>query len=138
MNFVRLLIASIAATVVYFVLGGIVFTLTPLGNEFVKYPNLYRPMESMQAHMPIGLVTTFVAILTTAILFAMTSRSGPAAGIRFGLLVGIFVVCGFVFHNYVNLNIGLRLTLLQGIAFLIEWTTVGLIIGLIYKPSAHS
>ena len=35
----------------------------------------------------------------------------------------------------VNLNIGLTLTLQQAAAYFIEWTAVGLVIGLIYKPS---
>lgn len=134
MNYARLAITSIAATVVYFVLGGVVFTLTPLANEFRQYPALYRSMEAMQAHMLVGFLSTFVAILVLVVLFAMTSRSGASAGVRFGLMIGVFVVSGFVFHNYVNLNIGLRLTLLQGVAFLLEWTIVGLVIGLIYKP----
>jgi len=51
------------------------------------------------------------------------------------MLVGIFAVCGFVFHNYVNLNIGPRLTLLQAVAFFIQWTLIGLVIGLIHKPT---
>ena len=40
----------------------------------------------------------------------------------------------FVLHNYVNLNIGLTLTLQQAAAYFIEWTVVGLLIGVIYKP----
>jgi hypothetical protein len=34
----------------------------------------------------------------------------------------------------VNLNIGLALTAGQAIAYLIEWTIVGAVIGLIYRP----
>ena len=134
MNYARLAVTSIAATVVYFVLGGLVFALTPLADEFRQYPALYRSMEAMQAHMTVGLISNLVAIFVAVVLFAMTSQRGALAGMRFGLLVGLFVVCGFVFHNYVNLNIGLRLTLLQGLSFLVEWTIVGLVIGLIYSP----
>jgi hypothetical protein len=39
-----------------------------------------------------------------------------------------------VIHNYVNLNIGLKLTLQQGIAYSVEWLVVGIVIGLIYRP----
>ena len=133
MNYTRLVITSIAATVVYFILGGLVFALTPLRNEFRAYPALYRPIETMQPLMPLGLLSMFVGIVVLVILFAMTPHRGAQAGIRFGGLAGIFVVCEFVIHNYVNLNIGLRLTLLQAIAFLFQWTIVGLVIGLLYK-----
>jgi uncharacterized membrane protein len=62
--------------------------------------------------------------------------SGMTEGARFGLLIGIFVVCAFVLHNYVNLNIGLKLTLMQAVTYFVQWTIVGIIIGLIYKPLA--
>jgi len=133
MKYTRLVITSIAATVVYFVLGGLVFALTPLRNEFRAYPALYRPMEAMQPLMPLGLFSMFVGIVVLVGLFAMTPQRGALAGIRFGCLAGIFVVCEFVIHNYVNLNIGFRLTLLQAVAFFFQWTIVGLVIGLLYK-----
>jgi hypothetical protein len=41
----------------------------------------------------------------------------------------------FAIHNYVNLNIGLKLTVYQSIAYFIQWVIVGAAIGLIYKPS---
>ena len=137
MNYVRLAIASLAGTAVYFLFGGIVFTMTPLRTEFEQYPALYRPMSAMKPLLPIGMVAMFVGILVVVTLFAMTSQRGALAGTQFGALVGVFAICGFVLHNYVNLNIGLRLTLLQAIAYFIEWIVVGLVIGLIYKPSTR-
>ena len=79
-----------------------------------------------------------MAILVAAIIFAMMHQggSGTADGARFGALIGIFVVCGFVLHNYVNLNIGLKLALGQAVAYFVQWTIVGVVIGLIYKPLA--
>jgi hypothetical protein len=62
--------------------------------------------------------------------------SGLAEGARFGALIGVFSVCSFVVHNYVNLNIGLTLTVQQAIAYFIEWTVAGIMIGLIYRPLA--
>jgi hypothetical protein len=41
-----------------------------------------------------------------------------------------------VLHNYVNLNIGLKLALMQAAAYFLQWTIVGIVIGLIYKPLA--
>jgi hypothetical protein len=59
--------------------------------------------------------------------------SGAAAGGRFGALIGVFSVCAFVVHNYVNLNIGLTLTLPQAAAYFVEWVVAGTMIGLIYR-----
>jgi hypothetical protein len=66
----------------------------------------------------------------------MTLRGSSTAldGVRFGALIGVFAVCSFVIHNHVNLNIGLRLTLGQAVAYFLEWTFVGAVIGLIYRP----
>lgn len=80
----------------------------------------------------------FLAILALAVIYAMLYRggSGLAAGALFGALIGVFFLGTFVVHNYVNLNIGLKLTLQQGAAYFIEWTVTGMVIGLIYRPLA--
>jgi hypothetical protein len=92
----------------------------------------------MMTVMPIGLAATFMAILVAAIIFAMIYRggSGTMEGARFGVLIGIFVVCAFVLHNYVNLNIGLKLALGQAVVYFLQWTLIGIVIGLVYKPLA--
>jgi hypothetical protein len=38
----------------------------------------------------------------------------------------------------VKLNIGLKLTLGQAVAYFVEWTVVGIVIGLIYKPARNT
>ena len=139
MNYSRLALAALGGTVAYFAFGFLVFWLVPaLINESRKYPDVFRPKEEMKTVMPIGLVATFLAILVAAIIFAMIhpGGSGTMEGARFGVLIGIFVVCAFVLHNYVNLNIGLKLALGQAVAYFVQWTIVGIVIGLIYKPLA--
>ena len=139
MNYSRLALAALGGTVASFAFGFLVLWLVPaLINEAHKYPAVFRPKEKMMAVMPIGLVANFLAILVAAIIFAMIhpGGSGITEGARFGVLIGIFVVCAFVLHNYVNLNIGLKLALGQAVAYFVQWTIVGIIIGLIYKPLA--
>ena len=138
MNYSRLALAALGGTIASFVVGFLVLWLVPaLFEEGHKYPAVFRPKEEMMSVMPIGLVATFVSILVVAIIFAMIHHggSGVAEGARFGVLIGIFVVCAFVLHNYVNLNIGLRLALGQAAAYFVQWTVVGIVIGLIYKKS---
>ncbi|HYL76480.1 MAG TPA: hypothetical protein VEU96_19865 [Bryobacteraceae bacterium] len=139
MNISRLALASLGATVVYFILGGLFFALSPLRNEFSKFPAVYRSPESMKGVFPAGIAAMFVSIVVLAVIYAMLYKggSGVAEGARFGALIGIFAVCAFVLHNYVNLNIGLKLTIGQAIAYFSEWTIVGLVIGLIYRPAAQ-
>jgi hypothetical protein len=139
MNYSRLALAALGATVASFVVGFLVFWLAPaLINEGHKYPAVFRPKEEMMTVMPIGIVATFIAILVVAVIFAMTYQggSGITGGARLGVLISIFVVCAFVLHNYVNLNIGLKLALGQAAAYFVQWTIIGIVIGLIYKPLA--
>ena len=139
MNYSRLAPAALGATVASFAFGFLVLWLVPaLLEEGHKYPAVFRPKEEMMTVMPIGLVATFIAILVVAIIFAMIHQggSGIAEGARFGALLGTFVVCAFVLHNYVNFNIGLKLALGQAAAYFVQWTIVGIVIGLIYKPPA--
>ena len=79
----------------------------------------------------------FLAIVVLAVLYAMLYQggSGVTEGARFGALIGVFAIGSFVVHNYVNLQIGVKLTVQQGIAYFAEWVIVGLVIGLIYRPA---
>lgn len=136
MNYLSLGLATLGGTVASFAVGFLVMWLVPaLFEEAHKYPDVFRPKEEMMKVMPIGLGATFLSILVVAIIFAMTGGAGLTAGARLGVLIGIFAVAQ-VAHNFMNLNIGLKLALGQAAAYFVQWTVVGLVIGLIYKPLA--
>ena len=139
MNYSSLVLAALGGTVASFAFGFLLLWLVPaLIDEAHKYPAVFRPKEEMMKVMPVGLVATFLSNLVVAIIFAMIHQggSGTTEGARFGVLIGIFVVFGFVLHNYVNLNIGLKLALGQAATYFVQWTIIGIVIGLIYKPLA--
>jgi hypothetical protein len=135
MNYKRIFVSAIVATIAYFVVGGLVFAVMGPG-EFSRYPAVFRTASDMQSHIPVGLIGTFLGILALTVIFARgcEGRRGIAEGAVFGILVGVFAVCAFVLHNFVNLNIGLKLTIEQAGGFLFEWILVGIIIGGLYKP----
>jgi hypothetical protein len=138
MNLSRVALAAVGAFVIYFVLGGLSFVLFPsLKDEFLKYPAVYRTPDAMKSVMPAGMAAMFVAMVVLAVIYAMAYQggSGAAEGARFGALIGVFAICAFVIHNYVNLNIGSKLTLQQSIAYFVEWLVTGVVIGLIYRPT---
>lgn len=139
MNYARLALAALGGMVAQFAVGFLLLWLLPgLLLESRKHANVFRPKEEMLAVMPIGIVAAFLAILVAAMIFARThpGGAGPQEGARFGVLIGVFVVCGFVLHNYVNLNIGPKLALEQAVAYFVQWTIIGIVIGLLYKPRA--
>jgi hypothetical protein len=140
-NHARIALASIGAIVAYFIYGFAMFAAWPsMKTEFMKYPNVYRPKDEMMKVMPYGMIAILMAIVVVAILYAKihtvgTVGGGMVSGIYLGALIGLFSVCTFAIHNYINLNIGLTLTIYQSIAYFIQWVIVGAAIGLIYKPS---
>ena len=141
MNYTRILLASICAFVAYFIYGGILFGLVPwLRTEFAKYPAVYRSQEGIKTVMPFGMFAMFIALVAIAVLYAMVyaGGSGVVEGAQFGALIGVFAIGSFVVHNYVNLNIGLKLTIEQSIVYFVQWIIVGIVIGLVYKPAAHN
>ena len=140
MNYSRLALAALGGTVASFAFGFLVLWLVPaLFEEVQKYPAVYRPKEEMMSVMPFGFFASFIAVVVVTIIFALSHHggSGITEGARLGVLIGIFAVCN-VLHNYVNLNIGLKLALGQAAAYLVQWTITGIVIGLIYKPLAPS
>jgi hypothetical protein len=143
MNLTRIALAALGGFAAYFILGGLAFGLFPsLRDEFLKYSAVYRTQEGIMTHMPGGMAAMFVSILALAVIYSMLYRGnsslseGARLGAIFGALIGVFAVGSFVIHNYVNLNIGLTLTLQQSAAYFVEWTVTGLVIGLIYRPLA--
>jgi len=138
MNYSRLALAALGGTVASFAVGFLIMWLVPaLFEETQKYPAVYRPKEEMMSVMPFGFFASFIAVVVVVIIFALSYHggSGTTVGARLGVLIGIFAVCN-VLHNYVNLNIGLKLALGQAAAYLVQWTITGIVIGLIYKPLA--
>jgi hypothetical protein len=103
----------------------------------MKYPAVYRQHEGQMKQMPVAMAATCVAIVVLAVLYAMIYHggSGVVEGARFGALIGVFAIGTFTVHNYVNLNIGWKLTVEQSVAYFIQWVVVGIVIGVIYRPA---
>ena len=138
MNPMRIALAALGAFVAYFVVGGLMFVAMPwMKTEFAKYPAVYRPSEGQMKNMPVAMAATLVAIVVLAVLYAMIYHGGLGLveGARFGALIGVFAIGTFTVHNYVNLNIGWKLTVEQSVAYFIQWVVVGIVIGVIYRPA---
>lgn len=137
MNYAHIAFAALGATVAYFGFGFALFAALPgMKREFMKYPSVYRSEKEMMKVMPFGMVAILVSIIVTAVIYGKMYPAGGSltTGVCLGVLIGIFAICTFVIHNYVNLNIGIVLTIYQGVAYFIQWVIVGVAIGLIYRP----
>ena len=136
MNYARLAMAAVAATVFDAAYGFLVYGMA-LAPEFARYPSVYRSNEDGQAFLPLMFAGLLIAIVCVAIIYAKgyEGGSGAAEGLRFGIVLGVFVVFAFAGVNYAVLNIGRKLAVMTAAAGFVEWLVIGTIIGLVYKPA---
>lgn len=135
MNITRIALATLAALVAYFIVGGIFFVIPAMKTEFAKYPAVYRTGDAINSVMAVGMFGILLAIGAAAAIFAYMHPTGASikAGIKFGVLLAVFQLGSFVLHNYMLLNIGGRQSMLQGVASMAQWIVVGIVISLVYR-----
>ena len=137
MNYGRLALAAVAATVVDGIYGYVVYG-NIISGEFAKYPAVYRSTDAQTAYLPLMFVGLLFAMLVASYLYAKgyEGGSGLQEGMRFGVLVGLVMV-GYVSGvNYAIMNIGRRMAAYYALAGLVEWVVVGMVIGFLYRPAA--
>jgi hypothetical protein len=139
MNYGRLVAAAVAATIAFFIYGFVVHGWF-IAGDYRPYPEgVYRAGEDAGSHMLVGLAGIFVAILVFVTIFARASqgRAGVAEGARLGLLFGVFMAGAFAAVNFGTINISAKLALEIAGSELVEWTMVGVVVGLIYRPASE-
>ena len=139
MNYARLALAAVAATIFDAVYGFLVYGML-LAPEFGRYPGVYRSNEAGMAFLPLMFAGLFIAIVAVAVIYAKgyEGGSGAAEGARFGFLLGVFVVFAFVAVNYAVLEVGRKIAVMTAAAAFVEWLAIGLVIGLVYRPASGS
>jgi len=134
MNYGRVVLAGIAGWAAYFVCGGVI-SGGLIAKEYRPYENVYRSREAIMSYFPVGIAATLIAIIILAAIYAKGYEGGSGAleGLRFGVLIGVFIVFAVVADEYVTMNIGARLALFMAAGRFVGWLIVGLVIGLVYK-----
>lgn len=137
MNFGRVTLAAIGGTVTYYVFGAIGAGL--FSNVYRAYAGVFRPREAIMGYLPYGLAGTLVAMFVASMIYAMGYKGGGAgAGLKFGVLLGLFVIFGCVVHDFVIVNVGSDVELVEALGALVGWSLAGVAIGLIYRPATAS
>ncbi|HYL46875.1 MAG TPA: hypothetical protein VEU52_07595 [Candidatus Limnocylindrales bacterium] len=139
MNYKHIVLAAVASLVADLAFGYLYYGFL-IANEYNPYPGVYRSSEVVKNYMPFGFAGILIGLIILSVIYAKgyEGGSGLAEGARFGILIGIFVAVYFVGTNFTTLNIGPRLAAVQAAGALIEWTLVGIVIGLVYKPAHPS
>src|SRR6516164_8955288 len=134
-NYPRLLLAAIAAVIVFFAWGFLTEGWL-LRKDFATSAALYRTSDLQMKYMPFGLASVLVALLVAVVIYARWcgATSGIASGLQFGFLMGVFVACIHPISNLVTMNMNVKLGLEIAASNGIGWVLAGLVIGLVYKP----
>jgi len=135
MNYGRLVGAAVAATVVDMIYGFVVYGML-LQGEFSRYPAIYRPPEDM-SYMPYLMLGVLIGTLTATYIYAKGYEGGAGVveGARFGACLGVLVGGYIGLVNYAVMNLGRKVTASVAVAGFVEWVLLGIVIGLVYKPS---
>jgi hypothetical protein len=138
MNYPRLVLAAVAALIVFFAWGFLTEGWL-LRKDFASSAALYRTSDLQMKYMPLGMASVLVALLAAVALYAgwCGGTSGAARGLQFGLLMGVFVACVHPISNLVTMNMDTKLGLEIAASNAIGWVLAGLVIGLVYKPIVH-
>ena len=139
MNYGRLALTAVVATVVDMVYGFAVYGVA-MASQFASYPGIFRPMDTITGNIPLMVLGTLVGMSAVVYVYAKgyEGGSGVQEGMRFGLLVAVLMIGYVGVGNYVVMNIGRRLAASMAIAGLFEWIIVGAAIGAVYKQAAGS
>jgi quinol-cytochrome oxidoreductase complex cytochrome b subunit len=134
MNWKRFLLASAAVYVVYQVLDFVVSKVFMKGaNDSLQ--GLWRPdlMAKIWVMYAVGVV---VAVLFTYIFVKGREGKGISEGVRYGIIMWLFVSVPMGATLWVFLPIDLTI-FLQGLIYsLFEMLVIGILVAVIYKPLA--
>lgn len=133
MNFSRLALAAVAATIADFAYGFAVYG-NLLTSSFLEQGAIYRSAEAQMSYMPIGAAGLVLAMAAAAMLLAVSNFRGLIGGLQFGLLIAVFSIGTNVVVNYATLNMTEDHAARMVLAALGEWLVVGAVIGAVYRP----
>lgn len=134
MNWKRLLAAALAVFVSVQILERVLVTLA-MKNVGASLDSLWRPDMSSKVWLMVVL-SAVVAVIFAYIFAKGREGKGLLEGVRFGLLIWLFVTVPMNLSWYVMLPIPLGVVLRWILVGLVEMLVAGLLVALIYKPTA--
>jgi hypothetical protein len=138
MNLPRVAIAAVVTWVVYLGVSFVVHTML-LADIYARHRAVMRPEEQANAILPVGFVFALVGFFAFAYAYAKGYEGGGGLqeGLRFGVLVGILICCFAIIWEYMVWPMSGTLLIAWMLENIIEFALYGMLVGLIYKPSAR-
>lgn len=134
-------IGFVAVFVVAQVIGYLVHQVW-LADTYVALADSFRPQSELMSMMWMMTVASVVSLFLFCYIFTRGYEGkGIAEGLRYGLLIGLFVALPMAVNQYVVYPITSNLALIWFVAGLVGYMILGAVFAAIYKPSgsvAHS
>jgi len=137
MNFPRVAAAAGAGLLAYLGLGALIHgvVLADL-SAALQTSGMTRSPGSMTSLAPVGIAGAAIGALAFAYAYAKGYEGGPGLqeGLRFGVLVGFILVGLGTLRTYLTFNLPTEYLASVAVANIIQFATVGMVVGMIYRP----
>jgi hypothetical protein len=136
MNFPRVVMAAVAAWVLYLGVSFVVHTVL-LRDIYMQHAGMMRPEAEAGAILPVGFGFALVGFFAFAYAYAKgyEGGSGMQEGLRFGVIVGILLCCFGTIWDYMVWPMSARLAVAWMVDYIIEFALYGALVGAIYTPA---
>ena len=137
MDVKRLALAAVVAWVADAVYAMVVW-MGLLGPEMARHVGVFRSEAEMNGFLPLMFGGGLLAMFVLAYIYSKgyEGRSGVQEGLRFGLLLGVFMTAFVSIPIYGSFNIDARLGMMASVVSFVEMLVVGTAIGVAYRPAA--
>lgn len=134
MNVKRFALACVVVYVVYQVLSFII-NVYILGDTYLALASVWRPEAEMMSKMWILFLTSAVWTVLFCYIFTRGyENKGVMEGVRYGLMIGLFIGIPFSYESYAIYPITLGLAHTWAILAVVISIVCGAVLAAIYKP----
>ena len=135
MNVKRFVLAWVGVYVVYQILGFVIHTFI-LGDTYQSLASVWRPEAEMMSKMWIMFLTSAVWTVLFCYIFTRGyENKGVMEGVRYGLVIGLFVGIPFSYESYAIYPITIGLAHAWVILTVVISIVCGSVLAAIYKPA---
>lgn len=130
-------IGFVAVFVVAQVIGYLVHQVL-LMETYVALADAFRPQSELMGMMWMMTVGSAVSLLLFCYIFTRGYEGkGISEGLRYGLLIGLFVAIPTAINQYAVYPLTMNLALMWFVTGVVSYTILGAVFAAIYKPSSR-
>lgn len=135
MNVKRFVLACVGVYVVYQVLGFMINSFI-LGDTYLALASVWRPEAEMMSKMWILFLTSAVWTVLFCYIFTRGyENKGVMEGVRYGLMIGLFIGIPYSYESYAIYPITIGLAHAWVILSVVISIACGAVLAAIYRPA---